>query len=181
VRRPWPRLRVSRELRDVLGHRFGIIALKAELAGGLAATQPKRAAAESAEIRSIASSTLAEARRAVHGDTVADLASQLSSTELVLRSAGIDTTIDVDCARLPAIASQLLAAVVREAVTNLVRHADARNVSSTSGGPSATLVITNDGVGDASGHRPADVRHRSRGTGRAMSRGGGLTQPRVHR
>jgi two-component system sensor histidine kinase DesK len=145
------RLRVSRELHDVLGHRLGIIALKAELAEGLAATQPQRAAAESAEIRSIAATTLAEARRAVHGDTVADLASQLSSAELVLRSAGIDTTVDVDPAPLPPAASQLLATVVREAVTNLLRHADARTVSITYDNPSATLVITNDGVGPGSG------------------------------
>jgi two-component system sensor histidine kinase DesK len=145
------RLRVSRELHDVLGHRLGIIALKAELAEGLAATEPRRAAAESAEIRSIAAITLAEARRAVHGDTVTDLASQLSSAELVLRSAGIATTVDVDPARLPPPASQLLAAVVREAVTNLLRHADARDVSITYDGPAATLVIANDGVGPGSG------------------------------
>ncbi len=145
------RLRVSRELHDVLGHRLGIIALKAELAEGLAATQPQRAAAESAEIRSIASTTLAEARRAVHGGTVADLASQLSSAELVLRSAGIGTTVHVDPARLPPAASQLLATVVREAVTNLLRHADARNASITYDGSAATLVIANDGVGSGSG------------------------------
>jgi two-component system sensor histidine kinase DesK len=87
----------------------------------------------------------------VHGDTVADLASQLSSAELVLRSAGIGTTVDVDPARLPPAASQLLATVVREAVTNLLRHADAREVSITYDGPSATLVIANDGVGSGPG------------------------------
>lgn len=143
------RLRVSRELHDVLGHRLGIIALKAELAEGLAATEPARAAAESAEIRSIASATLAEARRAVHGDTVADLGSQLASAELVLRSAGIATTVDVDPAGLPPAASRLLAAVVREAVTNLLRHADARTVTITYGG--GTLAIVNDGVGAGAG------------------------------
>ncbi len=58
------RLRVSRELHDVLGHRLGIIALKAELAADLAATDPARSAAESGEIREIAAATLAEARRA---------------------------------------------------------------------------------------------------------------------
>jgi len=56
------RLRVSRELHDVLGHRLGIIALKAELAADLAATDPARSAAESGEIREIAAATLAEAR-----------------------------------------------------------------------------------------------------------------------
>jgi len=145
------RLRVSRELHDVLGHRLAVIALKAELAEGLAATEPQRAAEESAEIRSIAAATLAEARRAVHGDTAVDLASQLSSAELVLRSAGIGTTVDVDHPRVPPTASPLLAAVVREAVTNLLRHADARTVSIAYDAPAATLVVANDGVGPATG------------------------------
>ena len=143
------RLRVSRELHDVLGHRLGIIALKAELAADLAATDPARSAAESGEIREIAASTLAEARRAVHGETVADLATQIASTELVLGSAGIETTVDVDPAQVPASASRLLAAVVREAVTNILRHSDARKVSITFNGTGrcSKLVIVNDGAG----------------------------------
>ena len=142
------RLRVSRELHDVLGHRLGIIALKAELAGDLAATDPARAAAESGEIREIAAATLAEARQAVHGETVADLATQIASAELVLSSAGIQTTIDVDSPQVSASASRLLASVVREAVTNILRHSDARKVSITFDGTErcSTLVIVNDGT-----------------------------------
>jgi two-component system, NarL family, sensor histidine kinase DesK len=107
------RLRMSRELHDVLGHRLSIIALKAELAADLAATNPARAAGESKEIREIAAATLAEARQALHGETVADLPTQIASAELVLNSAGIETTVAVDSARVPASARQLLAAVVR--------------------------------------------------------------------
>jgi two-component system sensor histidine kinase DesK len=151
------RLRVSRELHDVLGHRLGIIALKAELAADLAATDPARSAAENEEIRAIAATTLAEARRAVHGETVADLATQVASAELVLSSAGIATTVDVDAAQLPAATSRLLAAVVREAVTNILRHSAARTVSI---GFDGTLVIVNDGA-----DRPGDGS--SSGTGLA--------------
>ena len=140
---------MSRELHDVLGHRLGIIALKAELAADLAATAPARSAAESDEIRAIAAATLAEARRAVHGETVADLGTQLASAELVLGSAGIETTVDVDSTQVPAPTSRLLAAVVREAVTNILRHSEARVVSIAfdGAGPCPTLVIVNDGVG----------------------------------
>jgi two-component system sensor histidine kinase DesK len=138
------RLRVSRELHDVLGHRLGIIALKAELAADLVATDPARSAAENEQIREIAATTLAEARRAVHGETVADLATQVASAELVLGSAGIGTTIDVDAAALPAATSRLLAAVVREAVTNVLRHSAARSVWITFAHP--TLTVVNDGV-----------------------------------
>ena len=163
------RLRVSRELHDVLGHRLGIIALKAELAADLAATDPARSAAESGEIREIAAATLAEARRAVHGETVADLATQIASADLVLGSAGIETTIDVDPdpAQLSVSASRLLAAVVREAVTNILRHSDARKVSITFDGtePCPTLVIMNDGAGRPNGGTARDVP--SSGTGLA--------------
>jgi two-component system, NarL family, sensor histidine kinase DesK len=142
------RLRVSGELHDVLGHRLGIIALKAELAADLAATDPARSAAESGEIREIAAATLTEARRAVHGETVADVATQIASAELVLGSAGIEITIDADSAQVSAPASLLLAAVVREAVTNILRHSDARKVSIAFNGTErgSTLVIVNDGA-----------------------------------
>jgi two-component system sensor histidine kinase DesK len=143
------RLRMSRELHDVLGHRLGIIALKAELAADLAASDPARSAAESGEIRELAAATLAEARQAVHGETVADLATQIASAELVLGSAGIETTIDVNSPRLSASASRLLAAVVREAVTNILRHSDARKVSIKFDDTQrcSTLLIVNDGAG----------------------------------
>jgi two-component system sensor histidine kinase DesK len=162
------RLRVSRELHDVLGHRLGIIALKAELAADLAATDPARSAAESGEIREIAAATLAEARRAVHGETVADLATQIASAELVLGSAGIETTIDVDSAQVSASASRLLAAVVREAVTNILRHSDARKVSITFDGTErcCTLMIVNDGARPAKGGTAPDGP--SSGTGLAV-------------
>jgi two-component system sensor histidine kinase DesK len=142
------RLRASRELHDVLGHRLGIIALKAELAADLAETDPARSRAESDEIRAIAAATLGEARRAVHGETVADLATQVASAELVLASAGIETTVDIDASRVSASASRLLAAVVREAVTNILRHSDARMVSIAlhGKGPRPTLVVVNDGT-----------------------------------
>lgn len=159
------RLRVSRELHDVLGHRLGVIALKAELAADLAARDPGRSASESEQIRALSAETLAEARRAVQGDTVADLAAQLGAAELVLTSAGIEAELQVNeelLVRLPAPVSRVLAMVVREAVTNVLRHSDARHVSvtltgdpatpagtssaSTEGAAPVTLVVRNDGV-----------------------------------
>jgi two-component system sensor histidine kinase DesK len=85
----------------------------------------------------------------LHGETVADLPTQIASAELVLNSAGIQTTVAVDPGRVPAAARQLLAVVVREAVTNILRHSDARSVSITFEDldPCPTLVIVNDGAG----------------------------------
>lgn len=145
------RLRASRELHDVLGHRLGVIALKAELAADLTGCDPGRAATECDAIRGLATETLVDVRRAVHGQTVADLATQLQAADLVLRSAGIEASVDADqemLRRMPQTLSHLLAAVVREAVTNVLRHSDARQVSITVADTAEvpTLVIVNDGV-----------------------------------
>ena len=115
--------------------------------------------------------TLAEARRAVHGETVADLATQLASAELVLGSAGIETTVDVDATQVPASASRLLAAVVREAVTNILRHSEARTVSFTfHKGPCPTLVIVNDGMGGPRSATAADGPSSGTGLGSLAAR-----------
>lgn len=153
------RLRVSRELHDVLGHRLGVIALKAELAADFTGRDPGRAATECDAIRGLATETLVEVRRAVHGQTVADLGTQLQAADLVLRSAGIEASVDADqelLRRMPQTLSHLLAAVVREAVTNVLRHSDARQVSITVAATREvpTLVIVNDGV-RASGRNEA--------------------------
>ncbi|MEV0595360.1 ATP-binding protein [Nonomuraea cavernae] len=148
------RLRVSRDLHDVLGHRLGIIALKAELAADLTRRDPAQAAKESEGIRKLANDTLVEVRRAIHGETTADLATQLQAADLVLRSAGIEASIDADrevLPRIPQALSRLLAAVVREAVTNVLRHSDARHVSITIADtePFISLIVVNDGVREA--------------------------------
>lgn len=140
------RLRFARELHDVLGHRLGVIALKAELAGELVDADPGRARAEAAEIRGLASTTLREVRAAVHGYGTIDLSEQLRAARLVLTSAGVDTELTVDELGLGPAESQLVAAVVREAVTNILRHSDAQHVSIdlTRRAEATTLVIVND-------------------------------------
>ena len=129
------RLRFARELHDVLGHRLGLIALQAEVAG-------------SKEIRDLATTTLREVRAAVHGYGTVDLAEQLETAQLVLGSAGIEAEVRADAVDLDPAASQLVAATVREAVTNLLRHSEARQVSLhlTETAGTVTLVIMNDGV-----------------------------------
>ena len=139
------RLRLARDLHDVLGHRLSVIALKAELIGELAA-EPDAVRAEAEQVRGLASGTLQEVRAAVHGYGTVDLAEQLRAARLVLTSAGIDTALDVDPAGLRPAEQQLVAAVIREAVTNILRHSDAQHVSIdlTRTADVATLVVVND-------------------------------------
>lgn len=149
------RLRLAQELHDLLGHRLTVIALRAEVAGDLVATDPARARAETEAVRGLAASTLAEVRSAVHGYGTVDLAEQLRTAELVLASAGIAATVRADpgTGALDPASSGLLAAVVRESVTNLLRHSDAARVSVdlTAGDAGSTLVVVNDGLRPAGG------------------------------
>lgn len=151
------RLRLAQELHDLLGHRLTVIALRAEVAGDLAAVDPARARAEADAVRDLAASTLRDVRSAVHGYGTVDLAEQLRTAELVLTSAGIRAGIQVDSdPGVPALdpaSRELLAAVVRESITNLLRHSDAGQVTVdlTSGAAGAILVVVNDGLRPTSG------------------------------
>jgi two-component system sensor histidine kinase DesK len=129
------RLRFARDLHDVLGHRLGLIALQAEVAGA-------------DDIRDLAATTLREARAAVHDYGTVDLAEQLRTARLVLGSAGIEARVSADPVDLDAAASSLVAATVREAVTNVLRHSRPQQVSLTltRTAGTATLVIVNDGL-----------------------------------
>jgi two-component system sensor histidine kinase DesK len=140
------RLRLAQELHDLLGQRLGVIALKAELAGQLVGNEPARCRAETADIQRLAGDTLRDVRTAVHELGTVDLAAQLQTARLVLSSAGVRPVITVEPLALPPAASQLVAAVIREAVTNVLRHSDARTVwidlATTDG--SVTLAVLND-------------------------------------
>jgi len=154
------RLRVGRELHDVLGRRLAVIALKAERAADLAARDPDAAAGENRSIRDLAAGALQEARRTIHGEAVTDLPSQLRSADLVLRSAGITPSVAADpqmLAAVPPSLAGLFASVVREAVTNVLRHSDARTASIrvVVQGPVTTLSVENDGVRPAVGNDAA--------------------------
>jgi two-component system, NarL family, sensor histidine kinase DesK len=100
------------------------------------------------QIRALADTTLQEVRAAVHGYGRVDLAEQLETARLVLTSAGIDAAVEVDPVDLDPASSQLVAATVREAVTNLLRHSEARaaSLALTQEAGRVTLVIMNDGL-----------------------------------
>jgi two-component system, NarL family, sensor histidine kinase DesK len=144
------RLRFARDLHDVLGQRLTAIALKAELAADLAGRldgpDAGRAREEAEEIRDLASSALQEARQAVHGYGTVDLPAQLTSAQIVLGTAGIEATLQITPLDLGPAQSQLLGAIVREGITNILRHSDAQHVRITLAGDtdSAELVIAND-------------------------------------
>lgn len=142
------RLRFARDVHDLLGHRLSVIALKAELAQRLAAADPGRAAGEAAEVRRLAASALAELRAVVHGYRRVDLPAELTAIEQVLRASGVRCTVTGPPGDLAEPVAAALAAVLREATTNVLRHSSAAWCTIDIGyaGPRVRMTVTNDGV-----------------------------------
>lgn len=119
------RLRLSRDMHDLLGHNLSLITLKSELARKLLGRDPAAAAVEVRDIESVARTSLQEARAAVQGLRSASLASELDRAREALEAAGIE--VEVRTTRpLPARVDTLLGFAVREGATNVVRHSGAR-------------------------------------------------------
>jgi two-component system, NarL family, sensor histidine kinase DesK len=142
------RLRFSRDLHDVVGRTLSAIAVKSELAAELARRGQDGAVQQMTEVRELAQDSLREVRGVVSGLRTADLAAELTGARSVLRSAGIDTRVVGEDARLPDDVQQALAWVVREAVTNVVRHAHPRRctIDLDVVHDAAVLTVVNDGV-----------------------------------
>ena len=120
------RLRVARDLHDLLGHTLSMIALKSELARRIVEHDPARAAQEIAEVEVVARQTLREVREAVAGYRQPTLQSELEGAQQLLEAAGINCQLEQTVGRLPPAIDAVLAWVVREGVTNVVRHSLAR-------------------------------------------------------
>lgn len=151
------RLSFSRDLHDTVGRTLSTVAVKAELAAELASRGKDGAAEEMREVRRIAEDALREVRELVAGIRAPNLETELAGARSLLGSAGVSVSVTTDDAVLPPPTHEALAWVVREAVTNVVRHSgasrctiDLRVVDG-----SAVLEIVNDGA------HP----HEGRGTG----------------
>ena len=120
------RERIGRDLHDLLGHTLSVIVLKSELASKLAGRDPDRAVNEIREVERISRHALAEVRKAVSGYRSEGLADEVANAERVLVAAGIRPIIDLGPHALGSDEDRTLAFALREAVTNVVRHAGAR-------------------------------------------------------
>ncbi|MGV9213376.1 sensor histidine kinase [Micromonospora sp. RB23] len=166
------RLRFARDVHDLLGHSLTVIALKAELAARLAPVDPERAGREAAEVQRLAASALTEVRETVHGYRVVDLGEQVAAVAEVLRSCGVRCTVPSSPLDLPQPAATELAAVLREAGTNVLRHSHAEwcRIHIDLEGNVARMTVTNDG---ASGNGPDEHSHGLRGLADRLAAAGG--------
>lgn len=145
------RERIGRDLHDLLGHTLSMVALKSELAGKLLDRDPLAARREIDEVARVARDALAQVRRAVSGIRAAGLAAELASAKLLLQCDGVGFRYQrADIALTPELET-VFALTLREAVTNIQRHARAGHAQVTleSGDGEAVLRITDDGHGGA--------------------------------
>ncbi|MFE7791170.1 sensor histidine kinase [Streptomyces sp. NPDC057460] len=143
------RLRFSRDLHDLLGHTLSVIVVKSEAARRLAPRDMDAALLQVADIESVGRQALTEIREAVTGYREGSLATELDRARSALTAAGIEPVVRRSGPPLAPQAEALLGWVVREAVTNVVRHSDATTCSFTVDGTAerVRLTVTDDGRG----------------------------------
>ncbi len=174
------RERIGRDLHDLLGHTLSLITLKMELSRKLFERDPARAQHELAEAEQIARDALAQVRSAVTGFRAADMAAEIASAHLLLES----SHVHLRHAPPPAMPGWIecgLAMVLREAVTNIARHAQASEamIALQVEGNAVVLYVADDGRGgvSASGNGLAGMRERVAALGGSLQidspRGGG--------
>jgi two-component system sensor histidine kinase DesK len=142
------RLRFSRDVHDLLGLSLSAITLKGELIGRMVADQPQRARDELEDLLSMSRRALADVRAVAAGYRELRIEDECRVAAAVLRAAGVEAEVDHRPAELSAEIATMLAAALREAVTNVLRHSQAAwcHCSIQTSGGVARLVVINDGV-----------------------------------
>jgi len=119
------RERIARDLHDVLGHTLSVVVLKSELAGKLLASDTERARREIGEVEQIARQALGEVREAIRGYRAEGIAGEIARARRALDAAGVRLEWQEESLLLTPAHESVLALVLREAVTNILRHAGA--------------------------------------------------------
>ncbi|WP_433449990.1 sensor histidine kinase [Streptomyces sp. CA-142005] len=145
------RLRFSRDLHDLLGHTLSVIVVKSEAARRLAPRDMDAALGQITDIESVGRQALTEIREAVTGYREGSLATELTRARSALSAASVEPVVRQSGAPLEPQTEALLSWVVREAVTNVVRHSDAGRCEITvdSGAERVRLIVTDNGSGRA--------------------------------
>ncbi|MEH0111313.1 histidine kinase [Tersicoccus sp. MR15.9] len=162
------RLRVARDVHDILGHSLTVITVKAQLAGRLIELDPARAATEIAELEALSRAALADVRATVTGFRSVTVVSELAASASALHAAGIVAELPTAADDVAEPARELFGWALREAVTNIVRHSRAQRCRVVL--QPRRIRIEDDGVG------PRDAGHGTAGS--AASAGAGeLARP----
>lgn len=142
------RERFSRDLHDILGYSLSAITLKAELTRKLVDSEPALAQDELAEVVELARQAATDVRLIARGYRNISLVQEAASVASLLSAACITPRVEIDCGALDDKVDAVLATVLREAVTNVLRHSAARNcaIEANQEDKMITLSVINDGV-----------------------------------
>ena len=144
------RERMARDLHDVLGHSLTTITVKAALARRLLeAGEQARAADEVADVERLGRHALSDVRATVAANRVASLPRELAGAAEALRAAGIAADLPHAVDDVPAERQEVFAYVVREAVTNTIRHSGASRCTVRL--MPTSVEVVDDGVGSPAG------------------------------
>jgi two-component system sensor histidine kinase DesK len=144
------RLRFAGELHDVQGGHLQAIMLKAQVARRFADADPELAASEVRAVEELAREALRDMRAVVGGYRKTALADEIDSAARILKSAGVEASVPDAAPTLDEDTERLLGLLVREATTNLIRHAEptAANVSIVEIDAEVTVTVVNDGAAE---------------------------------
>jgi two-component system, NarL family, sensor histidine kinase DesK len=145
------RARLARDLHDVLGHSLTVVAVKSELAGRLVERDPAKAVTEIRDIEVLARTALADLRAAVSSYREMNLDAELAAARTALDAAGIRAHLPLDTSAVEEENRPLFGWVLREGVTNVIRHSRAEQCWVELGPQS--LTVRDDGLGVPQGGR----------------------------
>jgi two-component system, NarL family, sensor histidine kinase DesK len=165
------RSRIARDLHDLLGHSLTTITVKAGLARRLAERgESERAYTEIREVEQLSRRTLGDVRAAVSAHRDVTLAGELATAREVLRASGIVAELPASVVETEPLLSELFGWIVREGVTNVVRHSRAEHVRVTLGRNWIEFVDDGKGaVGTNAGNGLCGLRERTEALGGTLT------------
>ncbi len=158
------RERIGRDLHDLLGHTLTMVALKSDLANRLIDSDPEQAKVEVTEIQEGARRALNDVRVALSGLTAVSVATEVENASKALESAGVELTVTGDVPVLTLEQDKVYGLMIREAVTNIIRHtrASKAHIEFSANDRNRQVAITDNGGGkvDAEGRGLSGLRRR---------------------
>jgi two-component system, NarL family, sensor histidine kinase DesK len=153
------RLRIARDLHDLLGYSISSITLKSELTFRLVARHPERAQQELSEILEISRQALADVRTVARAYRDMSLTAEAATAKDMLEAAEIEVEMRLECGPLSAAVDTALATALREGVTNMLRHSKAQHcaIHVSVHGERVRLTLVNDGLSEQLTEVPTDA------------------------
>lgn len=140
------RVRFASDLHDIQGHTLHVVKLKVALAEKLLDSDVDRAREELGEVRTLVGDTIVQTKELAYAQRRLNLPAELENAKNLFEAAGIHVRVERE-SEVDARAGELLGQVLRETTTNILRHAQARQVRITLSRWGITIV--NDGVAEA--------------------------------